>query len=67
MTTIGPYASCIMRQKDMDLYDSKIDLLKLDFKNQWIIFSDSNDYVLYNNFEDRENPTSVFFKVKSCC
>ncbi len=63
-TTTGAYAACIMRKSDMEFYKSRIDLLKIDFKNKWIIFSDTNDYVLYNDFEDRENPTSVIVKSK---
>jgi len=63
-TTTGAYASCIMRKSDMDFYKSRIDLLKIDFKNKWIIFSDTNDYVLFNDFEDRENPTSVLVNSK---
>ncbi len=63
-TTTGAYAACIMRKSDAEFYKSRIDLLKIDFKDKWIIFSDTNDYVLYNDFEDKENPTSVIVKSK---
>ncbi len=63
-TTTGAYSACIMRKNDMEFYKSQIDQLKIDFKDKWIIFSDNNDHVLYNNFEDKENPTSVLINSK---
>ncbi len=63
-TSLGPYTSCMMRENDMKNYKSNIDLLNLNFDGTWIIFSDTNDYVLFNHFIDRENPSSVLIKSK---
>ena len=63
-TNTGPNTSCMMRKQDMESYKSNIDLLNVKFKGQWIIFSDSNDYVMFNNFAKGEEPSSVLVKSK---
>ncbi|MFH1284379.1 MAG: helix-turn-helix domain-containing protein [Candidatus Peregrinibacteria bacterium] len=63
-TTLGPFTSCMMRKQDMSTFKSNIDLLKVDFKGKWVIFSDTNDYVMFNHFSENEEPTSVVIKSK---
>lgn len=63
-TTVGPYTACMARKQDMDNFKSNIELLKIDFAGKWIIFSDTNDYVMFNDFSDKENPSSVTIQSK---
>jgi len=63
-TTTGPFTSCMARKSDMQRFKSNIETLKINFKNKWIIFSDSTDYIMFNNFEDPQNPTSTLIKSK---
>lgn len=63
-TTIGPYTSCMTRKQDLDNFKSNIKLLDLNFKNKWIIFSDNNDYVMFNDCPDNASPSSVLVKSK---
>lgn len=63
-TSMGPNTSCMMRKQDMNAYQSNIDLLNIKFKGKWIIFSDSNDYVMFNNFSKKQSPSSVLVRSK---
>lgn len=63
-TTIGPYTSCMARKSDMDKFKSNIEMLKIDFKDKWIIFSDTNDYMMFNYFSDKKGSSSVLVKSK---
>ncbi|MBD3361057.1 hypothetical protein GF366_04645 [Candidatus Peregrinibacteria bacterium] len=63
-TTVGPYTSCMSRKQDLKMFKSNIDLLKVDFKGKWVIFSDTSDYVMFNNFSVDKNPSSVLVKSK---
>lgn len=63
-TTVGPYTSCMARKNDMDRFKSNIELLKIDFKDKWIIFSDTNDYIMYNYCSPQKVPSTVFIKSK---
>lgn len=64
-TTFGPYSAYYATRESAKHFKNKIDRLNLDFKNQFIIFSDKNDHVLYNHCEDPENPYSVLVKSKA--
>lgn len=64
-TTFGSYTEHYSTKQATIEFKNKIDLLDLDFKNRWIIFSDSSDYVLFNNCEYRENPYSVLVKSRA--
>jgi predicted transcriptional regulator len=64
-TNTGPNTSCMMRRQDMENYKSDIDLLNIKFKDKWIIFSDTNDYVMFNNFKKDKEPSSVLVKSKA--
>lgn len=63
-TTTGPFTSCMMRKQDLNDFKSNIKLLDLNFKNKWIIFSDNNDYVMFNDCSNQESPSSVLVKSK---
>ncbi|MFC1616248.1 helix-turn-helix domain-containing protein [Patescibacteria group bacterium] len=61
-TTIGPYTECMARKNDLRKYKSDIDHLKINFKGKWIIFSDTNDYLMFNDFSDEQCPSSILVK-----
>ena len=61
-TTVGPYTSCMARKSDMEKFQSQITHLNMDYFGRWLVFSDTNDYVLFNDMTDRENPSSVLIK-----
>lgn len=63
-TTVGPYTSCMARKNDLKKFKSNIELLNIDFNGKWIIFSDTNDHLMYNDFSDTKNPISVLVKSK---
>ncbi len=64
-TTEGPFTGCMSRESDMKRFKSKAWTLKTGNKNQWIIFSDTLDYLMINDFADEENPTAITIKSKS--
>lgn len=64
-TTGGPYTDCISRKDDLKRYNSNIHHVDIDFGKRWVIFSDTNDYVMFNDFADAKNPTSVMVKSKT--
>lgn len=63
-TTIGPNTNCMARKKDMNKFKSNIDYLNINFEGKWVIFSDTNDYVMFNDVSDQEAPTSIMIKSK---
>lgn len=64
-TTLGPYTQCMSRKTDMEKYKANINHLNINFQNKWIIFSDSNDYVMFNDCSDPEFPSSIVIKSKA--
>lgn len=63
-TTTGPYTECMLRKSDMKRFKSNIDRVRVNVTGKWIIFSDTNDYVMYNDFVDPENPTAILVRSK---
>lgn len=63
-TTVGPYTSCMMRKQDLENFKSNIQFLDLKLNNKWIIFSDNNDYVMFNDCSNESSPSSVLVKSK---
>lgn len=61
-TTVGPFTSCMARSSDMKKFKSNIRQMQFDFSNKWIIFSDTNDFVMINDFSNAEAPSSVLIK-----
>lgn len=65
-TTSGPYTKYMSRKDDLKRFNSNLDVIKdVDFKGKWIIFSDTNDHVMFNDFSDIEHPSSVIIKSKT--
>ncbi len=63
-TSDGPFTSCMMRKKDMEKYYSDVQILDINFKDKWLIFSDTGDHVMFNYFTDENKVSSVFVKSK---
>lgn len=63
-TTFGPYTSYFSTKDAAQQFKNKTDLLKCDFTNKFITFSDNQDYVLFNDIDDEENITSTLIKSK---
>jgi DNA-binding Lrp family transcriptional regulator len=60
----GPFTSCMSREKDMKKYKSTILSANIKTKNKWVIFSDTSDYLMINDFSDKENPAAATIKSK---
>lgn len=63
-TTNGPYTACMARKDDMKKYNADIKVLDFNYKGRWTIFSDTGNYVMFNDFADQKNSTSVIVKSK---
>ena len=64
-TTFGPKLAQFCNKKDLERYKNRFDVFKkLDFRNKWIIFSDTSEYVLFNDVSDPEFPCSILVKSK---
>lgn len=61
-STYGEYTSYFCTRDAAKKFKNKVDLLNIPFIKQFIIFSDNNDYVLFNHFKDQESPYSVLIK-----
>lgn len=61
-TTYGPNTAYFSTKEAAAQFKNKIDFLNSDFKNKFIIFSDTNDCVLFCDVNDREFPTGTFVK-----
>lgn len=64
-TTYGPKLSQFCNEKDLSKFNNRFDVNnKFNFQNKWIIFSDTNDYVLFNDVSDPDYPFSTLVKSK---
>ncbi|MBT3864555.1 hypothetical protein HOE67_02780 [Candidatus Peregrinibacteria bacterium] len=63
-TTHGPHTSYFCTRAAEIKFKNKIKVLNLDTKGNFTIFSEGSDYVLFNNFDDPENPHSTLVKSK---
>lgn len=63
-TTDGPYTRCVARESALKEFKAKMEICDLDFKDRWIIFSDTNDYLLFSDMSDKENEHSVLVHSK---
>ena len=63
-TTLGPYTSCMARKEDLKRFKSNINNLPIKFEGKWMIFSDTSDYVLFNDFTDKSSPNAVLINSK---
>ncbi|MFA5842706.1 MAG: helix-turn-helix domain-containing protein [Candidatus Gracilibacteria bacterium] len=64
-TTFGPKLAQFCNKQDLERYKNRFDVFKqMDFCNKWIIFSDTSEYVLFNDVSDPEYPCSLLVKSK---
>lgn len=63
-TNNGPFTSCMMRKMDMEKFHSDVHILDVNFKNQWLIFSDTGNQVMFNYFTDKNKISSVLVNSK---
>lgn len=61
-TTPGPSTSYFRTREQEKHFNGKLKLIDIDYKGSFIIFSDTDDYVLFNNFQNPENQSSVLVK-----
>lgn len=64
-TTFGPQTAHFCTREAEQKYKNKIDVLDFDFGKNFVIFSDISDWVLFNEFEDSEYPSSVLIRSKA--
>ena len=64
-TTDGPFTRCIGRDSTLEEFRSKMAICDMSFKDKWIIFSDTSDYVLFNDMTDKEDAHSVLVRSKT--
>jgi DNA-binding MarR family transcriptional regulator len=64
-TTYGPRTAFFCTKDAKEKFKINVDQLKLDFKGNFIIFSDNNDYILFNNFSESGDKHSILIKSKA--
>lgn len=63
-TTFGPRTSYFGTKEAEANFNCHIRYLNLNFDKKWLIFSDTSDYVMFNDVTDPECPTAVLIKSK---
>jgi hypothetical protein len=63
-TTSGPFTSCMARKSDQEKFKAKIKKKITSFIGKWIIFSDTDDHLMFNDFANPEAPVSLTIKSK---
>jgi len=64
-TTKGKHLDYFCTKEAKEQYRNEVDNLNIDFRNQFIIFSDKSDYVLVNDFQDKANIHSLLIKSRA--
>lgn len=64
-TSYGPYTAHFCTKEAKEQFKNDVDVLKIGFNGKFICFTDKNNYVLFNNFEDLQYPVSVLVKSKT--
>jgi len=62
-TTFGPNTATFCTKESEKMFKNNVNILNIDFKDKWIIFSDNSDYLMYN-YCDEENVGSLLIKSK---
>lgn len=62
-TTFGPYSAYYANSEAKEIFKTNVDRLNIDFKNQFIVFSDTGDYVLFVH-SDNDDSDAVLVKSK---
>lgn len=63
-TTWGPNTAYFATKESEKKFKNHVEMLNLDFKNRFIIFSDKSDYVFFGDATDREFPMATIVKSK---
>lgn len=64
-TTYGSNLAAFCKKEDLEKFKNIFDVhTEINFKNRWIIFSDTNDYVLFNDVSEPDYPYSTLIKSK---
>lgn len=63
-TTFGPYTSYFSTRQAAARFKNKVEMANIDFKNRFIIFSDTNDSVFFIDAADKEAPIGILVKSK---
>lgn len=64
-TNSGPFTSYFCTRDAKVKFKNTVDFLNNATNKNFIVFSDTSDYVMFNNFDDEENPTAVLVKSKT--
>lgn len=64
-TTHGKYFDYFNSRDAQERFKNNLEHLKFDFRGSWMILSDKSDYVMFNHFEDPENPHCALVKSKA--
>jgi len=64
-TTYGSNLAAFCKKEDLEKFKNVFDVhTEINFKNRWIIFSDTNDHVLFNDVSEPDYPYSILIKSK---
>lgn len=63
-TTWGPNTAYFATKESEKKFKNHVEMLNLDFKNRFIIFSDTSDYVFFCDATDKEFPMATVVKSK---
>ncbi|MFC1810167.1 hypothetical protein ACFLZH_01585, partial [Patescibacteria group bacterium] len=64
-TTTGPNTKYFSTKDHKEEFKTHINVMNMDYKGHFVIFSNDDDYVLFNYFKDIDNQTSVLIKSKT--
>jgi predicted transcriptional regulator len=64
-TTTGPNTQYFSTKDHEEEFNTNIKVMNMDYKGHFTIFSNEDDYVLFNYFRDIDNQTSVLVKSKA--
>lgn len=64
-TTTGPNTEYFSTKDHKEEFKTNINVMNMDYKGHFVIFSNDNDYVLFNYYKDIDNQTSVLIKSRA--
>lgn len=63
-TTFGPNTALFCTREAKTKWKNAVDTVDIDYKKKFVVFSDKSDYVMFNDYSDKENLSSVLIKSK---